>query len=396
MTTEDLPLGFRFSGVACGIKPSGKPDLSLIVCDDPVSAAGVFTQNQIVAAPVLWCRDRTPSSSIRAVVTNSGNANACTGDQGTRDTEAMCDQTATAMGCKADHVLVMSTGIIGHHLPMDRVTSGIENAAGKLGRELQDFHDSADAILTTDIQRKAVVETRSFADKPVRVAAMAKGAGMIAPNMATMLACVTTDATLSPSECKAMLTRIADRSFNRVSVDGHVSTNDTLLMLASGKSQVEFSKSEAAEFEQWLTQICLKLAIELVADGEGAKYVMHVKVDGAASDEAAEQIARAIGASPLVKTAMTGSDPNWGRIVSAAGYAGATVVPEQTSLRLAGVEIYRGGVPTDFDAKQVSQAMQESQIIPIELTVGQGSGKSEHWASDLGVDYVRFNSEYTT
>ncbi|MEM0926285.1 MAG: bifunctional glutamate N-acetyltransferase/amino-acid acetyltransferase ArgJ [Planctomycetota bacterium] len=396
MPANKLPSGFRFSGVACGIKPSGKPDLCLVVADEDVVAAGVYTQNQVVAAPVVWSRERTPSANIRVVVTNSGNANACTGRQGDEDAAEMCRLAARLAECRAEEVLVMSTGIIGQPLPMERVRAGIENASSKLGRDAHHFDASADAILTTDAKRKSVVETRDFAAGPVSIAAMAKGAGMIAPNMATMLACVTTDAVLSKESAQELLKRVAEVTFNRVSVDGHTSTNDTLLLLASGKSGVDVLEQESEDFEAWLTEVCKQLAIALVLDGEGARSVMHVKVDGAVDDREASEVARRIGESPLVKTAMTGGDPNWGRIVSAAGNANAKIDPGRMSLRLAGVELYRGGVPAEFDEAEVSKAMRDNTIVPLELTVGHGDGSAEHWASDLSVEYVQFNSEYTT
>ncbi|MEM6470084.1 MAG: bifunctional glutamate N-acetyltransferase/amino-acid acetyltransferase ArgJ [Planctomycetota bacterium] len=396
MTLIKLPLGFRYAGVACGIKPSGKPDLSLVVADDPVVAAGVYTQNQVVAAPVVWCRNRTPSSSIRAVVTNSGNANACTGDQGDSNAAEMCELSAKLVGCRDDDVLVMSTGVIGQQLPMERVRSGIEKAASKLGRQSEHFDASADAILTTDVARKCIVENRELDGETAAIAAMAKGAGMVAPNMATMLACITTDVKIEPELAAKILKRVAEASFNRVSVDGHTSTNDTMLLLASGKSNVEIHDGNLEAFESWLSDICLKLAIELVVDGEGASHVMHIQVDGANDHAQATAIARAVGESPLVKTAIAGGDPNWGRIVSAAGNANSKVEPRFTSLQVAGTELYRAGVPTDFDVSQVSKAMRAERVIKLKLTVGEGEGVAEHWASDLTVDYVKFNSEYTT
>ncbi|MCO8124800.1 bifunctional glutamate N-acetyltransferase/amino-acid acetyltransferase ArgJ [Stieleria sp. TO1_6] len=396
MTSSPLPSGFQFAGVACGIKPSGKPDLSLIVGDRPLVSAGVYTQNQIVAAPVQWCRARTPSDSIRAVVTNSGNANACTGDQGERDAAEMCRHVADHLSVQADNVLVMSTGVIGQPMPMQRVHAGIDNAAGKLGSGIDDFHAAADAILTTDHARKADCRQIQINGNPVHLAAMAKGAGMIAPNMATMLGVVMTDAVLSPEQAQRILRVAAEESFNRVSVDGHTSTNDTLLLLASGASEVCIDEQNEAAFVSELTKLCVKLARQLVADGEGSTHVIKIQVSGAENDRDADVIARTIGASPLVKTAITGGDPNWGRIVSAAGYADAKIDPKQTSLKLAGTEIYRSGMPLSFDARELSQTMKSSDDVELDLVVGSGPGTAIHWASDLTTDYVRFNSEYTT
>ena len=380
----------------CGIKPSGNPDLALIVGDGSFAAAGVYTRNQIVAAPVVLCRDRTPSSSIRAVVVNSGNANACTGEQGDRDAAAMCRQVADLIGADESEVLVMSTGIIGQHLPMDAVSSGISEAAASLGGADGDFLDASDAILTTDKGRKVASGTVDIDGTKVRVAAMAKGAGMIAPDMATMLGVVMTDADLEPQLAQGILRSIAADSFNRVSVDGHTSTNDTLLMLSSGASTVKVTPGNQAEFVELVRRLCVELAVKLVADGEGATRVMKIHVRGADSDDDADTIARAIGESPLVKTAITGCDPNWGRIVSAAGYAGGAMNPRRTSLRLCGVSIYKGGVPEAFNEAALSATMKSCDIVDVDLIVGDGRGTATRWASDLTVDYVRFNSEYTT
>jgi glutamate N-acetyltransferase/amino-acid N-acetyltransferase len=394
---DPLPAGFRFAGVACGIKPSGKLDLSLIVAERPVVAAGVYTQNQIVAAPVVWCRQRTPSASVRAVVTNSGNANACTGDQGTRDTAAMAQHVAEHLGCDASQVLVMSTGVIGRALPMSRVRQGIDDAWSKLGQTRQHYLTAAQAILTTDVGIKVASRQVHLpgAPRPIRVSAMAKGAGMIAPNMATLLAVICTDATLVPEDAQLLIRNAAKVSFNRASVDGHTSTNDTLLLLASG-SETKLSPQDRDRLGEVINEVSIDLAKALVADGEGATHVMAIRVGGATDDAAAESIARCVAASPLVKTAITGADPNWGRIVSAAGYSDQPIQPARTSLEICGTMIYRDGNPLDFDAAALSQTMRQQEEISIRLTVGDGPGQAIFWASDLTVQYVRFNSEYTT
>ena len=396
MATTELPLGFRFAGVACGIKPSGKPDVSLILADRPCVAAGVYTTNQIVAAPVQICRQRTPCDSIRAVVTNSGNANACTGAQGQADALEMCRSVAEIVSADPAEVLVMSTGVIGKHLPMERVAKGVQIAAEKLGDTLDDFYAAADAILTTDRARKVEFVSFPVGGKIVRLAAMAKGAGMIAPNMATMLGVVLTDAVLTPEQAHRLLQQIVSVTFNSVSVDGHTSTNDTLLMLSSGAADVSIDEANEPVFAEHLQDACSRLARQLVADGEGATHVIKIHVTGALSDDDAAVIARTVGASLLVKTAITGGDPNWGRIVSAAGYAGPPIEPEATCLSILGTEIYRNGAPAPFDAKRLSEAMKQAGDVELELTVGNGSGQAIHWASDLTVEYVRFNSEYTT
>ncbi|WP_372717320.1 bifunctional glutamate N-acetyltransferase/amino-acid acetyltransferase ArgJ [Novipirellula sp.] len=390
-----LPRGFRFAGATCGIKASGKPDISLIVSDHPVVAAGVYTTNKIVAAPVVLSRSRTPSAAIQAVLTNSGNANACTGDQGMEDAKSTCAQLAALVGCDESGVLVMSTGVIGKRLPMDKIRSGVELVHGKLATSDAAFVDAAEAIRTTDAARKTETCELTLAGKTIRIAAMAKGAGMIAPNMATMLSVMCTDASITQADAQAMLTRVANVSFNRVSVDGHTSTNDTLLLLASGTDE-PLSGDALAEFEAALTKLAINLAKQLVADGEGATHVMQIHVFGAESDTSAEVIAKTVAASPLVKCAITGGDPNWGRIVSAAGYAGEPLEPAKVSLSVCGQAIYEDGTPLDFDAASLSRTMKGQPQIDVELRVGSGEGQATYWSSDLTTEYVRFNSEYTT
>ncbi|MEM8668501.1 MAG: bifunctional glutamate N-acetyltransferase/amino-acid acetyltransferase ArgJ [Planctomycetota bacterium] len=390
-----LPSGFRFAGVACGIKPSGKKDLALIVAEDPCVAAGVYTQNQIVAAPVVLCRQRTPSAKIRGVITNSGNANACTGEQGEKDAEEMCQRLAEQIECRPEEILVMSTGIIGHTLPMDEIREGITVATRSLSDSSDAFYDSADGICTTDKFRKTASAECVINGHTYRVAAMAKGAGMIAPNMATMLAVVLTDAPLTPESAQHILSSAAQCSFNRVSVDGHTSTNDTMLLLSSGKGE-PLTDSAIDELQQTINRVSVEVAKMLVADGEGASHFMQIHVSGASSDDDAETIGRTIGASPLVKTAITGGDPNWGRIVSAAGYAGVAIDPARVSLSILDTPIYSNGSPVAFDEAALSQKMKQHEEVTIQITVGTLNGQATIWASDLTTEYVRFNSEYTT
>ncbi len=390
-----MPRGFQFAGVTCGIKASGKSDISLIVTDRDVVAAGVYTTNQIVAAPVILSRSRTPSSSIRAVLTNSGNANACTGEQGMTDAKATCHHIASLVGCSDSDVLLMSTGVIGKLLPMDKIRSGVEEAFEKLSDNESAFYDAAEAIRTTDAARKTESIEIELGKKPIRIAAMAKGAGMIAPNMATMLSVMCTDASIAKEDSQAMLSRVANLSFNRVSVDGHTSTNDTLLLLASGQEK-PLKGEPLLAFEAELTKLAINLAKQLVADGEGATHVMQIHVFGAASDKSAEIIAKTVAASPLVKCAITGGDPNWGRIVSAAGYAGEKIEPAKVSLSVCGESIYKNGTPVVFHAASLSATMKRNPQIDIELCVGTGTGEATYWSSDLTTDYVNFNSEYTT
>ena len=292
----DLPLGFRFSGVTCGIKPSGKLDLAVISCDGPTVAAGVYTQNVVCAPPVHLDRSRTPMNHCRGVVVNSGNANACTGEQGMRDAEQMARETAKRLGAEEVDVLVMSTGVIGQLLPIEKIQAGIEAATAALGDGESDFMLAAEAILTTD--QGAKVASRSAGK--FKLAAMAKGAGMIGPKMATMLATVMTDAELTPREAQAMLQVAADRSFNCVRVEGHTSTNDTMLLLASGKAGKP-TEAEREALESSLVELCIELAKKIPADGEGATHVMEIHVMGCDDSCEARQIAEAVADSPLVK-----------------------------------------------------------------------------------------------
>lgn len=397
-----LPRGFRYSGVAAGIKKSGKPDVALVVMDEDAVVAGVYTTNQVVAAPVLVCRGRTPQAGGRAIVVNSGNANACTGDVGLQDAHDMARQVASRFECDEAQVLVMSTGVIGHPLPMDRVTTGIDAAFGQLGEDAESFLAAADAICTTDQFRKVASRTVNIGGRDIRIAAMAKGAGMIAPNMATLLGMILTDAPIEADAAQRCLGQIVQKSFNCVSVDGHTSTNDTLLLAATGKADATSASQSPLDAEQLevfcdaATEVALELAKLLVADGEGAARFFEIRVSGAASESDARTIAKTVGDSPLVKTAVAGADPNWGRIVSAAGYAGPAIDASKTSLRIQGETVFEAGQPTRYDAATLSELMKKSPEVILELNVGNGRGTASRWASDLTEAYVRFNSLYTT
>jgi glutamate N-acetyltransferase / amino-acid N-acetyltransferase len=401
--TTFLPQGFRFTGVSAGIKvkPNTK-DIALIVSDVPAVAAGVYTQNQVVAAPVVLCRGRTPLANARAVVVNSGNANACTGKQGDADAIRMCELVAEANNAiehqfAPEQVLVMSTGVIGRFLPMEKIAKGISAAAQQLAADEQAFFDAADGITTTDASRKVTTRECQLAGRTIHIAGMAKGAGMIGPNMATMLCCVMTDAPLDASQAQTLLLAAANKSFNNISVEGHTSTNDTMLLLANGAAGGEqLHEEDLRTFAEHLEAMCIELAKQIPSDGEGATHLIEVRVSGANSDADARRISHAVASSNLVKTAVYGSDPNWGRIVSAAGYAGVPINPAQLSLKINGIGLFEAGEPMRFDAKLASSSIRENHTTQIELTVGQGTGQCTHWTSDLTPEYVRFNSEYTT
>ena len=291
----------------------------------------------------------------------------------------------------------MSTGVIGHFLPMEKIEAGIAKAVASLAPGEQAFLDAADAIMTTDAARKVTTRRAELGGKVIHIAGMAKGAGMIGPNMATMLCCVTTDARLSAEQAQRLLTAAANKSFNNISVEGHTSTNDTMLLLANGCSGgAELSAAEEAQFAEHLEAMCIELAKQIPADGEGSAHLIEVTVRGAASESDARKISHAVASSNLVKTAVHGGDPNWGRIVSAAGYAGPAIDTRQLALKINGIALFAGGEPLPFDAQQASASIRNNHTTLIELTVGSGGGECTHWTSDLGVEYVRFNSEYTT
>ncbi|MFI4876440.1 MAG: bifunctional glutamate N-acetyltransferase/amino-acid acetyltransferase ArgJ [Blastopirellula sp. JB062] len=393
-----IPAGFRFSGVHCGLKRNpNKEDISLIVCERPATAAGVYTTNQVFAAPVRWDRARTPSNKIRAVLTNSGNANACTGEQGEKDCAEMAALVAEQIGADSDEVLVMSTGIIGVPLPMEKIRQGIAAAAGQTGNEAPAFLEAARGILTTDNGIKTASRIAEIDGRKFQIAGMCKGAGMIAPNMATMLGVVLTDAPLTPDQAQSLLTEVADETFNCIRVDGHMSTNDTLLLLASGAEAGEtLDESQLARLRQSLIEACEEMAKLIPADGEGATHLLKIDVEGCATRADAAKIAVEVADSPLVKTAVTGGDPNWGRIVSAVGYAGVAFDPLQLQLRVNDFLLYETGTPVKFDEKSVSQSMRENFETHIRLILGEGDQTARVWASDLTVEYVKFNADYST
>jgi glutamate N-acetyltransferase/amino-acid N-acetyltransferase len=393
-----LPQGFRFGGIHCGIKKNPqKEDLTLISCPAGAVAAGVYTQNLVFAGPVAVDRARTPSSDIRVVVVNSGNANACTGERGLRDAEEMARLAAAACDAPAEKALVMSTGIIGHFLPMEKIAAGVKRCSQELGNDESAFTSAARGILTTDKGTKTTTRAVAVEGRKVHIAGMCKGAGMIGPNMATMLGMLLTDARLTPADAQRVLKDVADASFNCISVEGHTSTNDTLLLLASGAAGGEpLSGSGLQAFAQALTEMAIELARQIPDDGEGATHVIAIRVRGTKSRGDARQIASTIADSALVKTAIAGGDPNWGRIVSAAGYAGVKFDPAKVDLAINGHPIYKQGAPLAFDARTVSQSIKSSRETAVEITFGEGTDGITFWTSDLTVDYVKFNADYST
>jgi len=394
-----LPAGFRASGVRAGIKPSGGLDLAVLIADRDCSAAGTFTTNRIAAAPVHWDKALVPSNTIRAVVINAGNANAATGRQGLDNARRTAEVAAERLGCQPEQILVASTGVIGHQLPMDRIEAGVAAAIGAATADSLGFRDASLAILTTDTRPKVVSKRWTIGDdgRVATLLGMAKGAAMIGPKMATMLGFLLTDARVEAADLQRILAGAVEDSFNCVSVEGHMSTNDTVLILAGGDpTQPPLAGPDLVEFAVMVRETCVELARMIPEDGEGATHLITIDVEGASSREEARTIARAVADSPLVKTAIHGADPNWGRIVSAAGYSGVPFEENELSLTLNGTPLYRDGVPLGFDAAQVSSTLRANRDTHIRLVLQRGEGTIRFWTCDLTADYVRLNADYTT
>jgi glutamate N-acetyltransferase/amino-acid N-acetyltransferase len=390
------PAGFRAAGVACGIKKSKDLDLALIVSDTPASSAAVFTTNKAVAAPVVVSKARLRASGgrSRVVVINSGCANACTGPEGHRTAEAMADAAAGAAGVDGSQVLVASTGVIGVSLDRQRVIDGIAVAAKALARD--GGAAAARAIMTTDpFPKEAAVEITTSAGR-FRVGGIAKGSGMIEPLMATMLAVVTTDAQVAPGLLQRALTQVTDGTFNAISVDGECSTNDCVFALANGASGVAITEGELDLFVEALRRVCEPLAVGIVRGGEGATKLVTIEVTGGATDDEAKRAARAIANSPLVKTAVHGADPNWGRLVAVAGRAGVDFNLDRARVQIGDVELFAGGRPFDERAPQASEHLQGKDVtLRVDLGTGK-AGAARMWTCDLSAEYVKINAEYRT
>jgi glutamate N-acetyltransferase/amino-acid N-acetyltransferase len=389
----NFPRGFRSAGVYCGIKKPGLLDLALIVSETESSVAGMFTTNRACAAPVVWSKQAVAGGRARAIVANSGNANCLMGEQGMRDAQRMAELVAKRLECLPTQVVVASTGVIGVPLPMPAVESGIAQAFERLTDG--DDRTTADAILTTDNASKRAALEVSTPAGAVRIGAIAKGAGMIAPKMATMLAFITTDAAIDPADLQACLARVVDKTFNCITVDGDTSTNDMVIALANGVSGVQLTGDALQPFEQGLYQVCEYLAKRIVKDGEGASRIFEVRVSGAADADAARRIARTIAESQLVKTAIHGGDPNWGRIIAAAGRAGVPIDVSRARLYLQGTLVFENGRPTEYDERALVEAMQTDEVT-IALTLSDGDGKAHFWSSDLTAEYVKINAHYRT
>ncbi len=397
MTEHYLARGFRFAGIHAGVREAvDRADLALIVSETPCRAVGVFTQNQVVAAPVKVCRERLPSGDLRGVVVCAGNANACTGEQGLADARRMSELLAAELSCEARQVLVASTGVIGVPLPMPALENGIPKAVACLADTGRAFESAAKAITTTDSRAK--VATRrldAVAGGPYYLSGMAKGAAMIGPNLATMLAFVCTDAPVAEADLGTILGHAVHSTFNCISVEGHTSTNDTVLLLANG-SDTPLTGADLQAFSREVTQACADLARMIAGDAEGAEHLVVIHVEGATADEDARRIAKTIAESALVKTAIHGADPNWGRIISAAGYAGVPFHETELSLWLGDLPLYQQGTPLPFDAATASAYLKQQREVHLRLRVGHGPGICTFYTCDLTAEYIRLNAEYTT
>jgi glutamate N-acetyltransferase / amino-acid N-acetyltransferase len=386
------PRGFQAAGVACGIKEDGQPDLALVYSEIPSAAAGVFTTNSLKAAPVQLSKRLLAGGSAQAVVVSSGNANAMTGQQGADDALAMAETVKKALGISESEVLVASTGSIGEFLPMDKVKKGIEQAAGEVSTGGNT--DAAKAIMTTDSYPKELALEMEIGGKNVRIGAMAKGAGMIHPNMATMISVITTDAPIEAAEMQSMLEQAVEWSFNRISVDGDQSTNDTVIMLANGaafEGEYEMTDKEILLFFQALCWLTAHLAMALVKDGEGATRLIRVVVNGARNDEEAVMAARAIANSNLVKCSFFGAQPNWGRIAAAIGSAGISLEADKISIFLGEHKVATEGVPVTYDPDDLAKILDREEV-EVTVDLGLGDGSAYFLTCDMTVEYVEFNA----
>jgi len=400
------PKGFKAAGITAGLKPSGAPDLALIYSDTEAIAAGVFTTSQVRAACVDYCRQRLQSkASARAVLVNAGQANAGTGKQGWDDAVECAELVGEALNLSSESVLLASTGVIGQRIKMDILRQGIPQLVSELSETGGDA--ASKSIITTDLVPKAIALETQIDGRPVRIGGISKGSGMIHPNMATMLAFITCDAAVSTSLWQQMLSRAADKTFNQITVDGDTSTNDSLIALANGQSRtpaITEASANAQKLEAMLTAVCEYLAKAIARDGEGATCLIEVQVSGASDNEAARKIARTIAGSSLVKSAIFGRDPNWGRIAGAAGRSGVTFNQEDLQIKLGNFLLMENGQPLPFERAAASQYLKaategaylKEDTVLIGVCVGNGSGIGTAWGCDLSYDYVRINAEYTT
>ena len=405
LSSSAIPKGFRFGAVKAGLKASGRPDFALIVADEPASAAAVFTANRVIAAPLIVDKENLSATDgrVRVAAINAGNANCAAGEAGLRAARETCAAVARTFGCCAEEVFPSSTGIIGVPLPAEKLIAVLPELAASVGSEPSHFSAAAHAILTTDLVEKMAfarlhLKGTDGSAREVRIAAFGKGSGMIHPQLvphATMLVYVLTDAAIEPADLGGYLQAAVEVSFNRISVDGDTSTNDTVLLLASGAGGVKIGAGDAP-FAAALTEVCTSLARQVVSDGEGASHLVELRISGASSDADALRVAKTIAHSPLVKTAWAGCDPNWGRLVAAIGYSGAQVDPARIDIRFGELEICRdGGRATEFDEASAHAYISQREF-SIEIELHQGHGSCVFWTTDLTAQYIHINADYST
>jgi glutamate N-acetyltransferase / amino-acid N-acetyltransferase len=395
----DIPHGFTFAAAACGLKKN-RLDLALLASETVATAAAVFTTNRVQAAPVRLSREhlRTSRHKARSAIVNSGNANCCTGPAGIAASRETAAELARWLGCRPSEILVCSTGVIGAPLRVEKILRAIPQLAQSSNSDATAFEQFTRAIMTTDTRPKWAAAKCRIGGKRVRILGCAKGSGMIEPNMATMLGFVVTDAAISSALLSRALRTVVARTFNAITVDGDTSTNDTVMLLANGASGARKISSENDGYQKFcaaLENVCRSLALAIVADGEGAQRVIEIEVRGAASDDAADKIARTIANSPLVKTAFAGADPNWGRILAAAGRSGVSFEPSRVDIRLAGIQVCRRGREHSFD-ERVAHRRMLAKYVPVIVNLHAGRGTARVWTCDFTAEYVRINASYRT
>lgn len=390
------PQGFTAAGVRAGIKKNGNLDVAVIYTEKEAAVAGVFTKNLVAAAPVQVCRKVVATGSAHAFVANAGCANACTGEQGLRDAEKMADITAKELNCRADDVIVASTGLIGSNLPMDKMEAGIKNAVKNLSKE--GSVNAGNAIITTDTYSKACATEVEIGGVEVRFGAIAKGSGMIRPDMATMLCFITTDADIDQKLLQEALRNATEVSFNCMTVDGDMSTNDSVVVLANGAAgnkKIVDRDADYQKFFETLKNICVELAKRIAADGEGASKFITINVTGAESFADAKQVGMSVANSPLVKTAFFGQDANPGRTICAVGYSGVKIIPEKTSIKFGGLTVFDKGLVTKFDAEAMKKILAEHDIV-VDINLDLGNEMASIYSCDLSFQYIKINADYTT
>ena len=388
--------GFTAAGVKAGIKKSGNLDVAVIYTKTQAVVAGTFTQNKVAAAPVYVSKEVVATGTAHAIVANAGCANACTGQQGLDDAHKMAQIAADELGVNADDVIVGSTGVIGVNLPMDKLEAGIKDAVANLSAD--GSGNAGRAIITTDTHSKSVTCEFELSGKTVRMGAIAKGSGMIRPNMATMLCYITTDIAIDQALLQKAVSGCVEKSFNMISVDGDMSTNDMVIVLANGEANNAKITEENADYQIFfdkLMMLCTELAKQIAADGEGASKFLTINVKGAKSFADAKTVGMAIANSPLVKTAFFGEDPNWGRVICAVGYSGADIVPEKTVVKFGGITIFANGTGATYDEKALAHVMKEKDIV-IDIELNMGQEDATVWSCDLSYEYVKINGEYHT